>query len=153
MSRAKVDFWLVQNLINFVVIKFIFLICYFFFSLLFARKKRKRSNPEKEKSRARLEFVGILKQELKNILSLFLLQNSTILCRRYRAFQAHNRPRAIQAKGLSHCCTKNGKFKSFNQIKSVHWHRAQCFSGRKTRTCFLCAPFLLRQKKWGKKQK
>jgi len=38
-------------------------ICYFFFSLLWARKKRKRSNPEKEKSRARLEFVGILKQE------------------------------------------------------------------------------------------
>ena len=71
--------------------KVLLLICYFSFFLLIALIKRKKSNPKKEKSSARLEFVGILKQELKNILSLFLLQNSTILCQRYRAFQAHHR--------------------------------------------------------------
>ena len=82
-----------------LLLNLFFLICYFFFSFLFARKKRKRSNPEKEKSRARLEFVGILKQELKTILSLFLLQNSTILCQSYRAFQAHYRSSNDTKKG------------------------------------------------------
>ena len=53
------------------------------------KQKCQLAPQEREKSSAQLEFVGILKQELKNILSLFLLQNSTILCRSYRAFQAH----------------------------------------------------------------
>ena len=43
------------------------------------KQKCQLAPQEREKSSARLEFVGILKQELKNILSLFLLQNSTIL--------------------------------------------------------------------------
>ena len=60
-----IDVELKQLFINFVVIKFIFLICYFSFFLLIALIKRKKSNPKKEKSSAQLEFVGIFKQELK----------------------------------------------------------------------------------------
>ena len=64
------------------------------------------------------------------------------LCRNHRALQAHYRLSADL--GYEHI--------NIEMSRRLIINRAQRILGQNTRTCFLCAPFLLRQKKWGKIQ-